>query len=114
MASAETAAPTPRSPAPRPRAFDASEGTPLDPLLNTTYDLNYPKVVPRSEVTRGAAPRPSFQPAAPSFIVAIDSATAQALETLRLLMAPGMSSRAALRRRGGGSWYQAFGNVTPR
>ncbi len=30
----------------RPRAFDASEGTPLDPLLNTTYDLNYPKVVP--------------------------------------------------------------------
>jgi hypothetical protein len=28
------------------RAFDASEGTPLDPLLNTTYDLNYPKVVP--------------------------------------------------------------------
>lgn len=32
--------------APRPRAFDASEGTSLDPLLNTTYDLNYPKVVP--------------------------------------------------------------------
>lgn len=30
----------------RPRAFDASEGTPLDPLLNTTYDLSYPKVVP--------------------------------------------------------------------
>jgi UPF0755 protein len=30
----------------RPRAFDASEGTALDPLLNTTYDLNYPKVVP--------------------------------------------------------------------
>ena len=30
----------------RPRAFDASEGTPLDPLLNRTYDLNYPKVVP--------------------------------------------------------------------
>ncbi len=30
----------------RPRAFDASEGTPRDPLLNTTYDLNYPKVVP--------------------------------------------------------------------
>jgi UPF0755 protein len=28
------------------RAFDASEGTRLDPLLNTTYDLNYPKVVP--------------------------------------------------------------------
>jgi hypothetical protein len=30
----------------RPRAFDASEGTPLDPLSNTTYDLTYPKVVP--------------------------------------------------------------------
>jgi UPF0755 protein len=30
----------------RPRAFDASEGTPLDPLLNKTYDLNFPKVVP--------------------------------------------------------------------
>ena len=29
----------------RPRAFDASEGTPLDPLLNTTYDLSYPKAV---------------------------------------------------------------------
>jgi hypothetical protein len=30
----------------RPRAFDASEGTLLDPLLNTTYDLTHPKVVP--------------------------------------------------------------------
>ncbi|HYC25700.1 MAG TPA: endolytic transglycosylase MltG [Roseiarcus sp.] len=30
----------------RPHVFDASEGTPLDPLLNTTYDLNYPKTVP--------------------------------------------------------------------
>jgi UPF0755 protein len=30
----------------RPRAFDASEGTSLDPLLNTTYDLSYPKAVP--------------------------------------------------------------------
>jgi UPF0755 protein len=30
----------------RPAAFDASEGTLLDPLLNTTYDLNYPKTVP--------------------------------------------------------------------
>jgi hypothetical protein len=27
-------------------AFDASEGTALDPLLNTTYDLNFPKEVP--------------------------------------------------------------------
>jgi UPF0755 protein len=31
--------------APR-RIFDASEGTPLDPLLNKTYDLNYAKTVP--------------------------------------------------------------------
>jgi hypothetical protein len=30
----------------RPAAFDASEGTRLDPLLNTTYDLNFPKTVP--------------------------------------------------------------------
>jgi peptidoglycan lytic transglycosylase G len=30
----------------RPRVIDASEGTPLDPLLNKTYDLNYAKVVP--------------------------------------------------------------------
>ncbi|MGO9134336.1 MAG: endolytic transglycosylase MltG [Methylovirgula sp.] len=27
-------------------AFDASEGTPLDPLRNKTYDLNYAKTVP--------------------------------------------------------------------
>lgn len=31
---------------PRPRAFDAVEGTALDPLLNKTYDLNSPKTVP--------------------------------------------------------------------
>ena len=30
----------------RPRIFDASEGTKLDPLLNKTYDLSYAKVVP--------------------------------------------------------------------
>jgi UPF0755 protein len=30
----------------RARVIDASEGTPLDPLLNKTYDLNYAKVVP--------------------------------------------------------------------
>jgi UPF0755 protein len=30
----------------RSYAFDASEGTRLDPLLNKTYDLNYAKVVP--------------------------------------------------------------------
>jgi UPF0755 protein len=43
------------SPAPPPQndgravhagAFDASEGTPLDPLRNKTYDLNYAKTVP--------------------------------------------------------------------
>jgi UPF0755 protein len=33
-------------PGQRPKIFDASEGTPLDPLLNTTYDLNFPKAVP--------------------------------------------------------------------
>jgi UPF0755 protein len=30
----------------RPRIYDASEGTRLDPLLNKTYDLSYAKVVP--------------------------------------------------------------------
>jgi UPF0755 protein len=30
----------------RGRAFDASEGTPRDPLLNRTFDLNTPKTVP--------------------------------------------------------------------
>jgi UPF0755 protein len=30
----------------RPRGFDASEGTKLDPLLNKTYDLSYAQVVP--------------------------------------------------------------------
>jgi UPF0755 protein len=30
----------------RARAFDASEGTRLDPLLNKTYDLHYAKVIP--------------------------------------------------------------------
>lgn len=30
----------------RARAFDASEGTPRDPLLNKTYDLNSPQRVP--------------------------------------------------------------------
>lgn len=30
----------------RPRAFDASEGTPLDPLKNKTWDLNSPKTIP--------------------------------------------------------------------
>ena len=31
----------------RARAFDASEGTPRDPLLDKTYDLNSPKQVPQ-------------------------------------------------------------------
>ncbi len=30
----------------RPRAFDASEGTPRDPLRNRSFDLNSPKTVP--------------------------------------------------------------------
>jgi hypothetical protein len=30
----------------RSRAFDASEGTPLDPLNNTTFDLNYSHDIP--------------------------------------------------------------------
>ena len=30
----------------RPLAFDASEGTRLDPLLNKTFDLNYAHAVP--------------------------------------------------------------------
>ena len=34
------------APSGRPRIFDASEGTKLDPLLNRTYDLSYAKVVP--------------------------------------------------------------------
>jgi UPF0755 protein len=33
----------------RPRAFDASEGTPFDPLRNKTYDLNFAHAVPAFE-----------------------------------------------------------------
>ncbi|MBL8590474.1 MAG: hypothetical protein JNK46_18205, partial [Methylobacteriaceae bacterium] len=41
----------------RPRALDASEGTPLDPLRNRTYDLNSPKTVPSlTQPGRRAAP----------------------------------------------------------
>jgi UPF0755 protein len=40
------AAPQPGTASGRPRIYDASEGTPLDPLLNKTYDLSYAKVVP--------------------------------------------------------------------
>lgn len=46
VASTEPAAPPLRTASGRPRVFDASEGTPLDPLLDKTYDLNSPKVVP--------------------------------------------------------------------
>jgi hypothetical protein len=38
--------PQPPTASGRPRIFDASEGTRLDPLLNKTYDLSYAKVVP--------------------------------------------------------------------
>jgi UPF0755 protein len=36
----------------RPRIYDASEGTPLDPLLNKTYDLSYAKVVPANAMLK--------------------------------------------------------------
>jgi UPF0755 protein len=50
----------PRSPQPptasgRPRIYDASEGTRLDPLLNKTYDLSYAKVVPPMQSPEAAA-----------------------------------------------------------
>lgn len=35
-----------------PAVFDASEGTPFDPLRDKTYDLNYPKMVPSSAPPR--------------------------------------------------------------
>jgi UPF0755 protein len=43
--SAQAPAPQPTASG-RPRIYDASEGTKLDPLLNKTYDLSYAKVVP--------------------------------------------------------------------
>jgi len=54
LTSSAPAAPIDAAPAPaafgtasgRPRIYDASEGTPLDPLRNKTYDLSYAKVVP--------------------------------------------------------------------
>ena len=47
VANASTPASQTQPPTPvRPRAFDASEGTRLDPLLNKTYDLSYAKVIP--------------------------------------------------------------------
>jgi UPF0755 protein len=35
----------------RPRAFDASEGTALDPLRNKSWDLNSPKTVPKPSMS---------------------------------------------------------------
>ncbi len=46
IAVAHTASPIPQTAFERPRIYDASEGTKLDPLLNKTYDLSYAKVVP--------------------------------------------------------------------
>ena len=43
---AAPAAAQPATASGRPRIYDASEGTPLDPLRNKTYDLSYAKVVP--------------------------------------------------------------------
>jgi UPF0755 protein len=43
---AAPASPQPPTASGRPRIYDASEGTRLDPLLNKTYDLSYAKVVP--------------------------------------------------------------------
>jgi len=42
LVAGDTPSPTPA----RPRAFDASEGTRLDPLRNKTYGLSYAKVIP--------------------------------------------------------------------
>ncbi len=59
--------PGPPRPAPG-RAFDASEGTARDPLLNSTYDLNSPKNVPIGEEPSGprrAGERPARAAGAP-------------------------------------------------
>ena len=52
---AAPASPQPPSASGRPRIFDASEGTRLDPLLNKTYDLSYAKVVPQLQSADAAA-----------------------------------------------------------
>ena len=51
---AATVAPNGRQPPAHPHIIDASEGTPLDPLRNTTYDLNYAKTVPSRFATQAA------------------------------------------------------------
>jgi len=40
----------------RNRVIDASEGTPLDPLSNTTFDLTYPHDVPSFENSEADTP----------------------------------------------------------
>jgi UPF0755 protein len=55
LANTTAAAPAQASPGTasgHPRIYDASEGTPLDPLLNKTYDLSYAKVVPANTLTK--------------------------------------------------------------
>ena len=47
--------PQPTTASGRPRIYDASEGTRLDPLLNKTYDLSYAKVVPPMQSADAAA-----------------------------------------------------------
>ena len=48
----------------RPRIYDASEGTKLDPLLNKTYDLSFAKVVPAA-MDRGSSRSQRASPARP-------------------------------------------------
>ncbi len=69
LASAQTTSDASRGFAPdgKPRAFDASEGTRLDPLRNTTYDLNSPQAVPSKPLVftdplQGLPPLPPLPP----------------------------------------------------
>jgi UPF0755 protein len=57
IARTPAAPPSPQPPTAsgRPRIYDASEGTRLDPLLNKTYDLSYAKVVPPMQSADAAA-----------------------------------------------------------
>ena len=55
LADSVVATPVSASPATasgRPRIYDASEGTPLDPLRNKTYDLSYAKVIPADTIMK--------------------------------------------------------------
>jgi hypothetical protein len=40
---------------PKSKYLDASEGTPIDPLLDTTYDLNHAQTIPTELVPKGSA-----------------------------------------------------------